>query len=144
MPNEIELRTLLEAAGEVVNGVLRAANATPYAQWSRDQHQAEIVRERIDAALAEPIEDMEASASRGWQMADSLHLSVKEQRERAEKAERERDEARAEAEKAFRRGAAAMREAVLYRLNPDPLKPPLARGFSLWDEIKHTPIPEDK
>jgi chromosome segregation ATPase len=50
---------------------------------------------RIDAALAEPVVDMEASASRGWQMADSLHLSVKEQRERAEKAERERDEARA-------------------------------------------------
>lgn len=44
---------------------------------------------RIDAALSEPVEDLETSASRGWEMADSLHLSVKEQRERAEKAEAE-------------------------------------------------------
>jgi hypothetical protein len=50
---------------------------------------AGMLYEVIDAALAEPAEDFEASASRGWEMADSLHLSVKEQRERAEKAEAE-------------------------------------------------------
>jgi hypothetical protein len=52
MSNETEkLRALLAEAREVVQGVLRAANSTPYAQWSRDQHQAEIVRDAIDAAL---------------------------------------------------------------------------------------------
>lgn len=56
----------------------------------------------------------------------------------ADKEQRDRERA------AYEAGAEAMRAAVLYRLNPDPLKPPLVRGFSLWDEIKHTPIPEDK
>ncbi len=38
--------------------------------------------------LEDKIKQIEASATRGWEMADSLHLAVKEQRERAEKAEK--------------------------------------------------------
>lgn len=59
MTENEKLRALLAEAREVVAGVLRAADSTPYAQWSRDQHQAEVVRERIDAALASgPVEDI--------------------------------------------------------------------------------------
>ena len=80
---EVEkLRALLAEAREVVQSVLRAANATPYAQWSRDQHQAEIVREHIDAALAEPVEEC-ADCANSFRLAGTR--------------ERERDEARAEA-----------------------------------------------
>lgn len=61
MTENEKLRALLAEAREVVQGVLRAANSTPYAQWSRDQHQAEIVRDAIDAALAEPLEDTQES-----------------------------------------------------------------------------------
>jgi hypothetical protein len=57
MTENEKLRALLAEAREVVQGVLRAADSTPYAQWSRDQHQAEIVRDAIDAALAEPVVD---------------------------------------------------------------------------------------
>ena len=42
-----------------------------------------------------------ASASRGWQMADELHLTVRDLTLRAEKAERERDAARLRAHRLF-------------------------------------------
>ena len=50
---------------------------------------AELEQER-DKARAVALE-LSESARRGWEMADSLHLSVREQRERAENAERVRD-----------------------------------------------------
>jgi hypothetical protein len=125
------------------------------------------LKQRIEAALAEPMDDMEASASRGWQMADSLHLSVKEQRERAEKAERERDEARAECVRlkkgwdeahalsdwlrheemlrleqlAFDRGAKAMREAAARKVLDSNPRVPLA--FVAHD-VRVMDGPEDK
>jgi hypothetical protein len=58
--------------------------------------EAELGNERANGPTAEEwrrtharAEKAEASATRGWEQADSLHLSVKEMRERAEKAESE-------------------------------------------------------
>lgn len=85
MSNEAKLRKLLAEALEVVQGVLRAADSTPYAQWSRDQHQAEIVRDAIEAALAEPSEN--------WKQAAEIQEMFKQS------AMRERDEARSELER---------------------------------------------
>lgn len=42
-------------------------------------------------------ERAEASAARGWEQADSLHIAVKEQRERAQRAEIERGNAERDA-----------------------------------------------
>jgi len=100
---------------------------------------------RIDAALAEPVQECGVE----FCPASRVLRQVKQ----------ERDEARAEVEKlrnilcskrpeiegaAYQRGAEAMREEVLRRLMPDPLKPPPVHGFSLWDAIKFMRIPEDK
>jgi NTP pyrophosphatase (non-canonical NTP hydrolase) len=46
-----KLRALLAEAREVARAV-RNAGSLPYAQWSRDQHEADSFMERIDAALA--------------------------------------------------------------------------------------------
>lgn len=55
MNTEIEnLRALLAEAREVARAV-RNAGSLPYAQWTRDQHEADSIVERIDAALAEPV-----------------------------------------------------------------------------------------
>jgi hypothetical protein len=43
------------------------------------------------AVAADDLRASSASASRGWQMADELHLTVRDLTLRAEKAERERD-----------------------------------------------------
>lgn len=98
MTENEKLRTLLAEARVALQGVA-AYDASPDVSWTLTKEFCRDAIDRIDAALAEPVVDMEASASRGWQMADSLHLSVKEQRERAEKAENERNEARAEVER---------------------------------------------
>ena len=44
---------LLREAREVVHAGVTAARSIAYAQWSPEQHRAEVLRDRIDAALAE-------------------------------------------------------------------------------------------
>ena len=53
------------------------------------------------AVAADDLRASEASASRGWQMADELHLTVRDLTLRAEKAERGRDAARLRAHRLF-------------------------------------------
>jgi hypothetical protein len=83
------------------------------------------VRAQIDAALAEPVAD--------WQQAHGEALAA------WSKVSDERDEARAEAAKAYRRGAEAMREAaataVLTRFH--------LSSVTLAQSIRNLPIPED-
>lgn len=70
---------------------------------------------RVAAALRDKIE-ADAAASRGWQMADSLHLSVRQMRERAERAEK----ALADATKAGRfEGQADVKVAVRQIVDPE-------------------------
>ncbi len=122
--SEVErLRALLAEAREWVRTFGEAG--CPADQCEQCAAADEMVQ-RIDAALAEPVK-VEYSQDEVNEMTTDM-IAIRKEAERA----------------AFKRGAEAMREAVLYRLNPDPLKSPLVRGFSLWDEIKHTPIPEDK
>jgi len=54
--------------------------------WEPDGIECMFSRLRL---TVEALEQAEASATRGWEMADSLHISVAEQRTRAEKAEAE-------------------------------------------------------
>jgi phage-related tail protein len=151
MSENEKLRALLAEARSYVKMVAPCSDPFPCGHY-----RCELLN-GIDAALAEPVMNMEASASRGWQMADSLHLSVKEQRERAEKAERERDEARAEVRRtykelseaiareaeAYERGAEAMREAAASCVGSDTALLQTYRSV-LEGRIRALPLPEDK
>lgn len=162
MTENEKLRALLAEARKIVQGVLRAANSTPYAQWSRDQHQAEIVRDAIDAALAEPVGEPSPDYRQGW---GAGYV------EGAAEYKRERDEARAEVERlqaeltrvgrvefdrgakqgidqalwasqtaretAYKRGAEAMREAAMGAAWH-------SAAMGLHKRIKEMPVPEDK
>jgi len=117
-----KLRVLLAEAREVVAGVLRAADSTPYAQWSRDQHQAEIVRDAINAALAEPVK-VEYSQDEVNEMTTDM-IAIRKEAERA----------------AYQRGAEVMREAAAdyirrtgWDMNPQ-----------VSCSVRTLPIPEDK
>ena len=105
--SEIEkLRALLAEAREIARSV-RNAGSLPYAQWSRDQHEADSVVDRIDAALAEPVSPVWSENARLDTMWQQLVRERDEARDVAERnardcahlrqsaitLERERDEA---------------------------------------------------
>ena len=142
MSNEAKLKALLAEAreamvcaecGEYVDGEVR-------------------LRERIDAALAEPVEPViklnekapvlpcwycdgrdgdsrpyNPAVHKGW------HCEACDERRLLRTAERERDEARAEVAVAYQRGAEAMREAMALAVLP-----------SMTPVIRALPLPEEK
>ena len=126
---------------------------------------------RIDAALAEPVPDEPAvirfsspvyacldcghcddGLTLTWRDGESTKaMCLKCRQNRVENIEgsvlalvRERDEARAEVERAYRRGAEAMREAAAQGLDRLLTK---KKATAIWvspDEIRTLPLPEDK
>jgi hypothetical protein len=159
MPSENEkLRALLAEARKVVQGVLRAANSTPYAQWSCDQHRAEIVREAIDAALAEPVAEC-ARCETLRDLADKAAWAQGDAQRRMIKAQQERDEARAEVERLkrfVREESMPVARAIAYKAGAEAMREAAAQDcIDLWgkghlsgvlqaERIRALPLPEDK
>ena len=89
---------------------------------------------RIDAALAEPVDDYDIDADLRMHKEDRLRLRVENLR-----LTKERDEARAEVAAAYQRGAEAMREAALREVLDE--KANLDRG-EIEDAIRALPAPK--
>jgi hypothetical protein len=168
MTENEKLRALLAEAREVARAV-RNTGSLPYAQWSRDQHEADSFMERIDAALAEPVVD----PVQAWKDANGYNDLLAAYSPTIT----ERDEARAEVERlkeanrllrhdadkewgaaataiaaAYQRGAEAMREAAAQVAHNRAILPVDTATDAAWCRsaaciegvIRALPLPEDK
>lgn len=152
MPSENEkLRALLAEAREVAQEAREQAFSVPYAQWSREQHQADTVCFSIDAALAEPVSDCNCDCD----YVRTLNVTVIRERDeaRAEVAllsswgplKRLHTEMEAEVKAAYQRGAEAMREAAAEYIKNASHEDGLGMGSQRMESgIRALPLPEEK
>ena len=168
MTENEKLRALLAEARVALQGVA-AYDANPDVSWTMTKEDCRDALDRIDAALAEPVEPSESEYAMHARIRADYDKTVADSwRAHSAKLESERDEARAEVKRlkesnkllrvdadkewgaaatavatAYQRGAEAMREAAARVVDGDPVVLRSYRSVQAG-RIRALPLPEDK